>query len=412
MDLPTELVQQITQHLEPRDYLRFYSTCKQLYHKRLPYQFRMINFDRLLYRATTQVLNQCLFPETLNLNSSERQRDIFRKGITQLCSRTLNMIDIELAAFYLAIAAEAGHLEICSMVLERYDVANQVPAFGEEAAYRVADNGSIPMMQLLLDHGLLLRVRSSGDSPLHRAASKARSEMIEFLVDKGMSVNCHNGNRVTPLHCAAQAGSVETVRCLLERGADPKIPDSKGRTPLIWAAEQGHGLVCELLLDQVVNTRDRKGNTPFVHALRSNYYPTCDLLLQHGALADVLDSHSQRPLYKCARLGEREQLKYLLSKGVDPNARSKGETALHIAVQYGHRDICQILLDHGADINALNKWQQSPLQVALTHYRLYIAQLLIQRGATITKRLYLQTPRSHVDLSLLLQALCNDTQTR
>ncbi|XP_065919658.1 uncharacterized protein [Dysidea avara] len=73
-----------------------------------------------------------------------------------------------------------------------------------------------------------------GYTPMHEAASKNRSKVLELLLQYGGDVNCRANmySKCTPLHLAASGGHVDCVRVLIANSADVNIPDIYGRTPI------------------------------------------------------------------------------------------------------------------------------------------------------------------------------------
>ncbi|BET28505.1 hypothetical protein wCauATS_07070 [Wolbachia pipientis] len=66
---------------------------------------------------------------------------------------------------------------------------------------------------------------------LHYAAEEGCSEVITFLVKKGIDINATKYERWTPLHAATYEGKLEIIRLLLEKGANPNIRDTDGKNP-------------------------------------------------------------------------------------------------------------------------------------------------------------------------------------
>jgi len=73
----------------------------------------------------------------------------------------------------------------------------------------------------------------------------------------------------------------------------------------------------------------------------------------------------------------------LLHAGADVNARSLGQTTLHISAAKGHVELAQLLLDRGADINATAKMKNTmvtPLAMAVQAKQDKMAAFLKDRG--------------------------------
>ena len=90
-----------------------------------------------------------------------------------------------------------------------------------------------------------------------RAAARCgRLQVAEALLDRGVDIHVHKGDRASALHWAAYHGQVAMVRYLLDRRADPNSTEiTHGLTPLGWArhrrseigGEWGHAAVIAIL---------------------------------------------------------------------------------------------------------------------------------------------------------------------
>lgn len=81
----------------------------------------------------------------------------------------------------------------------------------------------------------------TGNQPLHAAlAGGAPDETVSALLEHGAPVDARAGGGHTPLHLAASRGRTAMVERLLEAGADPDARSDDGATPAEIAAERGH----------------------------------------------------------------------------------------------------------------------------------------------------------------------------
>ena len=94
---------------------------------------------------------------------------------------------------------------------------------------------------------LLRSINNNGETLLHFAAAGCRTEVMEYLLSKGLDVNATNSNGWTPLMCALTpidrstcwttniktlANAIQSAHLLLSHGADPNIVTDEGWTPL------------------------------------------------------------------------------------------------------------------------------------------------------------------------------------
>jgi len=90
-------------------------------------------------------------------------------------------------------------------------------------------------------------------------------------------------------------------------------------------------------------------------------------------------------LHRAAVDGEIEQVKSLISKGADVNAKNgDGWTPLQYAASRGHKEIVELLLAHDADVNIGGEGNMTAAEYAMQNNHMEIFQLLISKGADIS----------------------------
>ncbi|MBI1875088.1 MAG: ankyrin repeat domain-containing protein [Acidobacteria bacterium] len=102
------------------------------------------------------------------------------------------------------------------------------------------------------------------------AAAWGLAEVVQLLLDAGVSPNCHDEHGVTALMLAARAGQPHMAKLLVQRGADLEARDELGQTPLFYAVQGGSVELAAVLLELGADplVRDRKGRSPLYYAKR------------------------------------------------------------------------------------------------------------------------------------------------
>jgi len=117
------------------------------------------------------------------------------------------------------------------------------------------------------------------------------------------------------------------------------------------------------------------------------YYRKKDIAIDNQIIYTLTESaEPPMSLQEAAAVGDIDQVRLLIEKGTDVDAREDGfyKTALHRAAMSGHKDVVELLLIKGAQIDAWNGFPGgTPLDYAAEKGHKEIAELLIARGANI-----------------------------
>ncbi|CAE7471210.1 ANKRD31 [Symbiodinium pilosum] len=115
---------------------------------------------------------------------------------------------------------------------------------GRAQPIHLAVQGCLENVQLLITAGADVNARVQVDGqdhfcPLHDAVFFRDVDMVQYLLEKGASVNALNLDRMTPLHVAAKMGASEVAELLVRNEADTELRDENHRTALEVAVESG-----------------------------------------------------------------------------------------------------------------------------------------------------------------------------
>lgn len=111
-------------------------------------------------------------------------------------------------------------------------------------------------------------------------------------------------------------------------------------------------------------------------------------LFQLGASLDAVCERCGTPLLNAAESNGTEMINFLLAKGASPEfVNSGGRTALHYAAHFNNADTTAVLLDHNVPVDIRDSSGNTALDIAAANRYPVVTQLLIDAGATSTKKL-------------------------
>ncbi|XP_035912311.1 transient receptor potential cation channel subfamily A member 1 isoform X5 [Anopheles stephensi] len=276
-----------------------------------------------------------------------------------------------------------------------YDSEGNVPL------HSAVHGGDIKAVELCLKSGAKISTQQHDlSTPVHLAAAQGAIEIVKLMfrmqpLEKRISLNCTDIQKMTPLHCAAMFDHPEIVEYLVKEGADINAMDKEKRSPLLLSSSRGgwrtvmtlirlganislkdansrnvlHLVimnggcldefakeVChtqsEIYLLQLLNEKDDAGCSPLHYASREGHIRSLENLIRLGACINLKNNNNESPLHFAARYGRYNTVRQLLDseKGTFIINESDGEglTPLHIASQQGHTRVVQMLLNRGA----------------------------------------------------------------
>ena len=193
------------------------------------------------------------------------------------------------------------------------------------------------------------------DLELFNAALRGELLNVQLLLKSGANIETtRNSVQATPLNAASQSGHIKIVRYLISKGASVNSVDGTGSTPLYLASDMEHYEIVKLLLEAKANVNkihSKSGASALTMAVDAGNKKICDLLIENGAKINSDGNDKMSPFFIAVLRGNIDMVKYLLSKGADPNQHVMIEnnkiSMVYVAERKGFSEIKDLLNKYG-----------------------------------------------------------------
>jgi ankyrin repeat protein len=224
----------------------------------------------------------------------------------------------------------------------------------------------------------------SGASILHTIVYRDRIEEIDYLLERGASLEAVDNEGLTPL--ALSLFSTPMMNILLDKGANPDVVTKVGCNLLHEAAACDNEEALKRLVTYGLNLdkQDQNGSTP-LHAALASYSETSALyLISQGADVSIKQKSGRTALHiACQNNADTTVVKSLIEHGADVlEVDNEGQSALHEASASASAVHVRLLLDNGAEVDKQASNHNRPLHMAIANDQQEIAMMLILAGAS------------------------------
>ncbi|KAI2654495.1 Kinase D-interacting substrate of 220 kDa B [Labeo rohita] len=324
----------------------------------------------------------------LMLASEQGSLEIVQELIRRGANVNLDDIDCWTA---LISAAKEGHTEVVKELLENNANVEHRDMGGWSALMWAAYKGRVEVARLLLEKGANPNITGQYSVyPVIWAAGRGHAEIVQLLLQHGAKVNCSDKYGTTPLIWAARKGHYDCVMHLLENGANVDQEGANSMTALIVAVRGGFTEVVKELLKRNpnMNMTDKDGNTALMIAAIEGYTEIVQDLLDAGTYVNIPDRSGDTVLIGAVRGGHVEIVRALLNKYADIDVKGQdGKTALYWAVEKGNATMVRDILQCNPDTEAYTKDGETPLIKATKMRNMEIVELLLDKGAKVSRKL-------------------------
>lgn len=261
----------------------------------------------------------------------------------------------------LVVAIESGLEPLVAKLLERGADPNAAGQVGWTPLAGAVLRDRVGIARRLFAAGARLETAVWAGEQAIQMAAEGELALLTLVLEHGGDVEAGAETGRTPLVIAARAGKVEHVQALLAAGAKP---DALAGLAYVAAAEAGTRMVLDELAPLTRCTPE-----VFGAAARAGYAPGVERCLGAGMAAGIglpfaaAGGHVEvmkrlvgagadnfvAAWREGAFAGHVEVARYLMDKGVDPDVRGQGMTALMQAARDGNVAMIDLLIARGAD---------------------------------------------------------------
>ncbi|XP_065333887.1 ankyrin-3-like isoform X2 [Cloeon dipterum] len=290
----------------------------------------------------------------------------------------------------LHIAALEADVEMCKLLIDSGVDIKASNILGQNALQVACIAGNLGVVQYLAEQKIFNIEEKSRfkRNLLHYSVRSNRLDLLEYIYEKGISINDRNLSGNTPLLTAAATGSLEVFKFFIEKGADLKATNSDEFDALFLAAKYGNLDVVKYLLNLGkfdVNRKTSKGHYPLLLASVNDNLKVIECLLEAGADINLRGVHGFTPCLAAALHANVETLKLLVERGADLHVVDNMlADPFQIACDSDDIDKIKYLVSIGKyDLKRRNVNEKTAWIKSSRHESLEVKKFLIELGANI-----------------------------
>jgi ankyrin repeat protein len=253
--------------------------------------------------------------------------------------------------------------------------------------------GDLEAMKNILQEGEELSTTDdSGRSLIAIAAMNGHAQIVQELINRGVSLEDLDNNDMTPLMAAisSEKSTLESINLLLLNGADVQaMYEEEGVDAILFASRLGRADIVPALISagaDVESRDDNYGLTPLMVAIQEGHVHVANELIRGAANVDATLDDGTTALMEASREGRKEMVELLLAAGATVDAvRQNGTTALFIAASHDQEDIVRVLIEQGNASIEVKETETdfTPLLSASRYGHVNAVNVLLDMGANV-----------------------------
>lgn len=295
--------------------------------------------------------------------------------------------------------------------------------------WKIVKSGNLKLVKLILEYCVDVNIRYVGNNTilhllsLKTDGSKKILDIVELLVNRGVSTDVQNFFGKTPLHYAISSRKKEFVKIFLNETKQINLQDKDGNTPLLLALDAKSYDIFTLVLCQMLQRCTQKNEVLSSFIINSEYdilelvtQLKCNNFLESlddfRTQLDIQNLNGDTALHFSTSMENEMAVIWLLNYGAKIDVKNVfGNTPLHLASKQclnsavrgvlprlsafndfdssmdmqisctSVEQIIEVLLNHGADCNSLNELGNTPLHYAAYEESLELVTILKNHGA-------------------------------
>jgi len=266
--------------------------------------------------------------------------------------------------------------------------------------YYALENNNIEMIKYLVEKGANITLPCNYSTiPIKNAIEKNNLAIFKILIEnsKEFNINTPNSEGESVIFDAIIKRKSEILNYLIEKGADLNKFCCKNWTPLGLAININEPFIMETLVKTDKIDINKKccidEGTPLYHAVKENKFDLIKLLVKHGAdinkpcykINQRSDYKEETPLIQAIKNKNFELAKKLIEDTelkVNINAVCEGNTPLGCALDKKNSELITYLAKKGADINLSFKNDPTPIEKVIYGNRIDDLKNFIQNSTT------------------------------
>lgn len=223
---------------------------------------------------------------------------------------------------------------------------------------------------------------SKKDNLIHIACREEATNIISYLISKGVNLESENNEKVRPIHIACSKKNINIVKQLIDHGVNLDCKNNDDVRPIDYACENNNMDIIKILIEYKVDLSDKDiyDNTILHRIVKNSSLATVEYIIEMGldTQLEMVNMDGDRPIHiACQYNKNNDVIKYLASKTDLEATNKKGYTPLHCLCRSNNVDMVKYFCELNVNTSCTDIGGNTPIHFACSKGSFAIIRCLV-----------------------------------
>jgi len=279
-----------------------------------------------------------------------------------------------------------GSPQMIKLLIDRGANVNAKNNFNVTVLMKALHKGDLQTVKLLTDKGA--SINNADNSLLASAIFSENTDVINFILSKGVNINETNKYGETALMDASKMGYTEIVKLLIEKGANINAVNAENKNALLFAVEAFNNPILEGFNGSTQQEYDEFYRQT-MDKINAQKFETSKILISNGININLTDNNGENVLFYASRnkRGFVFLQYFIIDKKMNATVKNKyNQTPLMVAIQGNNTKAVEILTENISDATIKDNYGMTILMYAVKRADLAAVKSLLNKEIIIDQK--------------------------
>lgn len=219
------------------------------------------------------------------------------------------------------------------------------------------------LIQYILDHSELLEKENNIMQPIHYLCRYSTPEMIKYIIDKGVNLECEVDGGIRPIHYLCRFSTPEMIKYIIDQGVNLECETKDKIRPIFLICKFSTPEMLRYIIEKGADMEKNFFDLKIIYLLiRTSSLESIQYIVEKGIDLEYENDNKIKPIHQACSDSTPEIIQYIVDQGVNLECETKsGWRPIHFLCKKSTPEMIRYVVEKGVDLHCKNMYQKKPI---------------------------------------------------